>query len=420
MDDLGIWRRRLTPQEVASIYAQGLVGEDLSTATGNPVVLPPTITAQPASQIVSAGASATLSVSVDGTSPFTYQWQKDEANVNGATSASLTINPVQAGNAGNYRVIISNAAGSATSQVARVSVFAGAANQDLVAWLKFDGNYHDSSGHGNHGAPVGSPSFAAGKIGQALAFNVSADASVRNYVTLGYPPDLQFGSGDFSVAFWINYSNQSSDPTFISNKDWDSSSNIGWGVFAQGGGNFRVNATGTPGGSGNRLSTTSTPVIRDGTWHHVVVSFWRGQVASTYVDGVLVNTTPFTITGSVDTLDQGFAVNIGEDGTGDYPGPIEALIDEVQLWRRALTAQDVGAMYAKGSAGQESFVNVTGLTPDGANIVITWAGGTGPFVVERKSALTDATWTEVLTTPNRSATIPRSGASGFLRVRGSQ
>ena len=104
---------------------------------------------------------------------------------------------------------------------------------------------------------MGAPTFTAGQIGQAMRFITTNDLSVLNYVTLGYPMDLQFGTNSFSVGFWIKYSAQGDDPAFLSNKDWGSSSNPGWGLFAQNGGNFRVNATGTPGGSGNRMSTTN-------------------------------------------------------------------------------------------------------------------------------------------------------------------
>ncbi len=58
-------------------------------------------------------------------------------------------------------------------------------------------------------------------------------------------PDVQFdSSNDFSVSFWAEYTNQSDDLPFISNKDWNGSSDVGWGIFTQGGGNFRVNVAG--------------------------------------------------------------------------------------------------------------------------------------------------------------------------------
>src|SRR5690349_22059672 len=58
------------------------------TATGN--VVAPAVTTQPASQTVTAGQAATFTVVASGTAPLTYQWQKNGANISGATSASYT------------------------------------------------------------------------------------------------------------------------------------------------------------------------------------------------------------------------------------------------------------------------------------------------------------------------------------------
>src|ERR1700729_3786588 len=51
---------------------------------------PPEITAQPASQTVTAGQTATFSVSATGPIPLTFQWQKNAVNIAGATSARYT------------------------------------------------------------------------------------------------------------------------------------------------------------------------------------------------------------------------------------------------------------------------------------------------------------------------------------------
>src|SRR5262249_35036053 len=159
----------------------------------------------------------------------------------------------------------------------------------------------------------------------------------------------------FSIALWVNYTNQVDDPAFISNKDWGSSSNIGWGLFAQGGGNFRISCTGTPSGSANRFNATLSQVIRDGKWHQLICTFWRGQMVSTYLDGVLINSSPLTIVGSVDTDNQGFAVNIGQDGKGTYTdggsAAIEGDIDEVIFWNRVVTPQEVTKLYAANANG---------------------------------------------------------------------
>ena len=58
------------------------------------------------------GASATFSVVASGLPAPTYQWSMNGADLAGATSADLTLNNVQASDAGNYAVVVSNLAGS--------------------------------------------------------------------------------------------------------------------------------------------------------------------------------------------------------------------------------------------------------------------------------------------------------------------
>ena len=422
IDDVGIWRRALTPGEAVGIYLRGLTNSDLTTASAG-LSVPPSIAAQPVSLTASAGGSATFTVGAVGTAPLSYQWLKNGVNIGGATAASLTLNSVSVGDEADYSVRISNSAGSLTSTAVRLRVFTGQLHQDLVAYLKFNGNYKDYSGHGNNAAPRGTPTFEAGRIGQALRVTSSSDLTTANFATLGYPGDLQFGEGDFSVLFWVNIISHSGDPSFISNKDWDSASNIGWVVADQGSpNNLRVNATGTPRGSGNRMNATLAGPSLVGGWHHVVSTFWRGQNTATYVDGALVNTTLLTIAGSVDTLTNGasatFAVNIGQDGSGRYEGaPLDALMDDVLLYRRVVTPQEVTALYTAGSAGQDLILHIITVTTSGANATLTWSGGIAPYKVERKTSLTDATWVEVAATPNTTATVPTGGGRAFFRVR---
>jgi hypothetical protein len=91
----------------------------LSVTTG---VVAPTITTSPSSATVDAGGSVTFAVVAAGTSPLTYQWQKNTAVISGATSSSYTIAAVAAGDAGSYTCVASNSAGSATSSAAVLSV----------------------------------------------------------------------------------------------------------------------------------------------------------------------------------------------------------------------------------------------------------------------------------------------------------
>ncbi|TAK96422.1 MAG: PKD domain-containing protein [Verrucomicrobia bacterium] len=82
----------------------------------------PTITTQPVGQTVNPGASVTFSVVASGATPLSYQWRFNGANISGATSSSYTKSNVQATNAGNYSVVVSNLYGTATSANAVLSV----------------------------------------------------------------------------------------------------------------------------------------------------------------------------------------------------------------------------------------------------------------------------------------------------------
>jgi hypothetical protein len=96
---------------------------DLSTQlwqNGPPVM--PTITLQPQSQTVNAGDTATFTVAAAATPPLGYQWLFNARAIPRATKDSYTINTVQAPAAGSYSVVVSNIAGSATSDMAVLTV----------------------------------------------------------------------------------------------------------------------------------------------------------------------------------------------------------------------------------------------------------------------------------------------------------
>jgi glucose/arabinose dehydrogenase len=83
----------------------------------------PTITTQPASVTVAVGQSATFTVAASGSSPLAYQWQRNQANIPGATSPSYTLSSPQLADSGSrFRCVVSNGAGTATSSEATLTV----------------------------------------------------------------------------------------------------------------------------------------------------------------------------------------------------------------------------------------------------------------------------------------------------------
>jgi uncharacterized delta-60 repeat protein len=85
-------------------------------------VIDPWILTQPVALNREPGQSATLSVAAVGTAPLRYQWLKDGLSLPAGTNATLSLAGLKAEDAGNYRVVVSNAQGEASSAVAEVTV----------------------------------------------------------------------------------------------------------------------------------------------------------------------------------------------------------------------------------------------------------------------------------------------------------
>ena len=180
----------------------------------------------------------------------------------------------------------------------------------------------------------GNPEFSQGRIGQAINFT-----SPGQYVDLGNSNDLQFGENtDFSVAFWFKSDGINSDPSIISNKNWNSGSNTGW-ILAVNSSNLIWNFKTS---DSSRLDYHMPDVV-DHNWHHIVVTHDRDGNANFYKDGNLIHTVD--ISGMKGTLDSPYTTKIGQDGTGRYGSTLTAKVDELQIHRRALTESEVQSMF---------------------------------------------------------------------------
>ena len=100
----------------------------VTSAVATLTVVEPVISTQPVGETRAAGSSIVLYVVADGTPPLSYQWRKDEVPladggvVSDATTPNLTLTGVLHADGGDYTVVISNAYGMLTSEVATVTV----------------------------------------------------------------------------------------------------------------------------------------------------------------------------------------------------------------------------------------------------------------------------------------------------------
>lgn len=86
-------------------------------ATNAPIILD-----QPADQTIGPGCSALFTVLADGVQPLNYQWCSNGVAVPGATFPMLALDNVTSDQAAAYTVVVSNATGVLTSQVANLTV----------------------------------------------------------------------------------------------------------------------------------------------------------------------------------------------------------------------------------------------------------------------------------------------------------
>jgi Immunoglobulin I-set domain len=114
---------RRTLMQVLSCLALTLLWTACGSSNSSSQNSAPAITVQPSNVTVAVGQTATFSVQATGSGTLTYQWQKSNTAISGATSSSYTTAPTTAADSGSqFTVIVSNSIGSVTSNPAALTV----------------------------------------------------------------------------------------------------------------------------------------------------------------------------------------------------------------------------------------------------------------------------------------------------------
>jgi hypothetical protein len=219
----------------------------------------------------------------------------------------------------------------------RVDIITGS-----IAYWPFDGDASDASGNGNGGTLVNGATFATGKTGQALSLNGS-----DQFVRIGDPADgdLDMGTGNFTICAWVKTGAHTASNGIIVGKR-GSSANVGYDVRIASGKLGLYLKDADDGSHGVYQSTSAT--YSDNAWHHVAVVVNRSGNAQFYKDGAADGTAG--VSSHSASLDNGLDLNIGisssdgSTGGGDFNG----LIDGVQIYKRALSAGEISAIYNSG------------------------------------------------------------------------
>ena len=201
----------------------------------------------------------------------------------------------------------------------------------IVSWWPGDGTAFDIVGS-NHGTLQGGVTYTGGMVGQAFSLD-----GVGDHVQLTTAPALEW-TGDFTVDAWIMVTNYSGGDEAVLGMDHDdpfSSNNA-----------LHLNLRGEKPYFGfQNNDTPGNTVLSTNTWYHIT---WR-YTQSGGEQAIFVN-------GELDASSLGHAafqgtgnVFIGRSHGSNY---FDGLIDEVEVFNRAVTDAEVKAIYDAGSAGK--------------------------------------------------------------------
>lgn len=223
----------------------------------------------------------------------------------------------------------------------------------IVSWWKGEGNAADVMGVSN-ATVQGGAAFAEGRVGQAFSFN-----GVDQYVEENSPPSaLNIGTQSWTIAAWVQTSYAGASAQEIVSRyacGWNCQQNNAGAALYElnldetGRAQFSVRST--PHTQG--FTATDTLDIRDGKWHFVAGVLDRAvSEIRIIVDGHVRTTV--SSAGLEEISDVGSPLEIGrqfKQGWGSPGNYFNGLIDEVAIFNRELSAQEIYSTYVSGMGG---------------------------------------------------------------------
>ncbi|MCI0748014.1 MAG: immunoglobulin domain-containing protein [Verrucomicrobia subdivision 3 bacterium] len=418
VEDVAIFNTAFSAEQVRDLY---------TVAVG---VLPPSILTRPRSQSLYAGRTARFTASgIGGASPLTFQWQhastniSDSGTISGATSSSLTINNVTAANAGDYQLIISNAAGSITSSVVTLTIVAPTGNQyesgvmalnPLAYWRLneladpsqggvlahdyaggFAGTYGNAAQNGFNGIAGPRPSDGLTAFETSNTALQSGNGVADSWVTL---PALNLNTNAVSFTMWIKPNGPQADYAAIFMTRSGTEAGLGYG------GSFSANA-GQLIYTWNNNSTwtfVSGLTIPPNQWSFIAAVIEPAKATLYLYNATAQLSATNTIAHGTETW--GGDARIGGDPSG-ADRTFGGIIDEVAVFHRALTPAQILNLY-------NGAPPVTlGLQRSGSNLILNWTEG----VLQESTSITGS-WLPVGGAAPPSHTVTPSGPYKYFRV----
>jgi len=228
-------------------------------------------------------------------------------------------------------------------------------NQGLVGFWDMNNNHikwstnimQDMSGNGNNGQLISmstTTSGVIGKTGSALRFNGAATLAASSYITMTNSSSLNTSYGTISVWAKSNLSGAalvslSRSAHIVNRKNTNPGTFNIQNNFVTGDIRCQISLAASPGTS----NLVESPNVLDTKWHHYACTY-DGTTEILYVDGV--NVASASVSGTLDTASAN-VVTIGTHPTADN-GTWNGFIDQVRIYNRALSANEVKQLYSSG------------------------------------------------------------------------
>jgi hypothetical protein len=207
-------------------------------------------------------------------------------------------------------------------------------DKPLYAYLPFDNSTDDVSGNAQT-TQHETITYEDGYFGQAAVIDG------EGYVTV---EDHKPGTNSFSVAFWIKLGGVIADPAIFSNKDWESSDNIGYAFAIRTFHDIRFSFC-----DGTHKLDAVAPLPSDyaeGWMHLVLVVDREANEVRISTDFGNTDVTPIPASLQDASLDAFGHMNIANDGAGTDSIRLFASFDEFMVFDAALTQEDIDQLAA--------------------------------------------------------------------------
>jgi hypothetical protein len=337
-----------------TVVVSNMAGSTTSAVAVVNVGYAPVIVRQPQPFANTLGTSNALAVVVFGSDPLLYQWFQNGLAITDATNSLLSLSNLQASQAGNYSLTVTNLYGWTVSSNALVSIVGlppPSLGLGLVAYYPFNGNANDQSGNGNNGTVTGAvlTQDRLGAANSAYRFD-----GTNNVITFSSPPLTQVDN--WTLSAWVNPASLAQDGIAVS---------VGFdnGVWGDGYG-FGFNGSSALNGIFSGLTYMNAGYLMPATnqWHHVVMLQQTGTTMF-FVDATQT-TNNF---GAPPLSPSAFTIG-GQNGVHYFNGEV----DDVRIYNRALSSSEIALLYAfEGDVPVITAQPQGGMVPQGSTVSLS-------------------------------------------------